>query len=66
MKHSLHLNLQSGFSFIELSISLLLLSFSSALLLRTQIVNQQLMTRLAYRQNAILYSAATISLYSTA
>ncbi len=58
MKHSLHLNLQSGFSFIELSISLLLLSFSSALLLRTQIVNQQLMTRLAYRQNAILYSAS--------
>jgi len=58
MKNLLHLDFQSGFSLIELSISLLLLSFSSALLLRSQIGNQQLMTRLAYRQNAILYSAS--------
>lgn len=58
MKNLLHLDFQSGFSLIELSISLLLLSFSSALLLRLQIGNQQLMTRLAYRQNAILYSAS--------
>lgn len=58
MKDSLHLGFQSGFSLIELSISLLLLSFSSALLLHEQMGNQQLMTRLAYRQNAILYSAS--------
>ena len=48
----------SGFSLIELSISLLLLSTSTALLLHEQMLNQQLMSRLAYRQNAILYATS--------
>jgi len=48
----------SGFSLIELSVSLLLLSTSTALLLHEQMLNQQLMSRLAYRQNAILYATS--------
>ena len=62
MKNFIPHGSDSGFSLIEISLSLLLLSYSSVLILRSQMASLELMTGLGYQQDALLLSASVLEI----